>query len=60
MDDEFLCDTREEPSISLHLPENDVGCLWRHRFEPETGEVAPSRSGYGEKDCEKDSRTNDS
>jgi len=44
--------TGDEPSISLHLLGNDVGCVWRHRFEPETGEVAPFRSGYTNKDCE--------
>jgi predicted metal-dependent enzyme (double-stranded beta helix superfamily) len=44
--------TSDEPSISLHLLGNDVGCVWRHRFEPETGEVAPFRSGYSNRDCE--------
>jgi predicted metal-dependent enzyme (double-stranded beta helix superfamily) len=52
--------TSDEPSISLHLLGNDVGCVWRHRFEPETGEVAPFRSGYSNKDCEADSRNNGS
>jgi predicted metal-dependent enzyme (double-stranded beta helix superfamily) len=45
--------TSQEPSISLHLLGNDVGCILRHRFEPETGEVAPFRSGYTNIDCEK-------
>ena len=44
--------TGDEPSISLHLLGNDVGCVLRHRFEPETGEVAPFRSGYTNIDCE--------
>jgi predicted metal-dependent enzyme (double-stranded beta helix superfamily) len=44
--------TGDEPSISLHLLGNDVGCILRHRFEPETGEVAPFRSGYTNQDCE--------
>ena len=44
--------TGDEPSISLHLLGNDVGCVLRHRFEPETGEVAPFRSGYTNKECE--------
>ena len=48
--------TSDEPSISLHLLGNDVGCVWRHRFEPETGEVAPFRSGYSNKECENDNR----
>ncbi len=44
--------TSQEPSISLHLLGNDVGCILRHRFEPETGAVAPFRSGYTNIDCE--------
>lgn len=45
--------TSPEPSISLHLLGNDVGCILRHRFEPETGAVAPFRSGYTNVDCQK-------
>lgn len=44
--------TSPEPSISLHLLTNDVGCIIRHRFVPETGEVAPFRSGYSNLNCE--------
>jgi predicted metal-dependent enzyme (double-stranded beta helix superfamily) len=44
--------TSPEPSISLHLLGTDVGCILRHRFEPETGEVTPFRSGYTNRDCE--------
>jgi len=44
--------TSQEPSISLHLLGNDVGCILRHRFEPESGLVAPFRSGYTNIDCE--------
>jgi len=44
--------TGDEPSISLHLLGNDLGCVLRHRFEPGTGEVAPFRSGYSNQDCE--------
>jgi predicted metal-dependent enzyme (double-stranded beta helix superfamily) len=44
--------TSAEPSISLHLLTNDVGCIMRHRFVPETGEVAPFRSGYSNLKCE--------
>lgn len=44
--------TSAEPSISLHLLTNDVGCVMRHRFMPETGEVAPFRSGYSNLACE--------
>jgi 3-mercaptopropionate dioxygenase len=42
-----------EPSISLHLLGNDVGCVLRHRFEPATGEVTPFRSGYTNRECER-------
>lgn len=44
--------TSQEPSISLHLLGNDVGCILRHSFEPQTGVVAPFRSGYTNIDCE--------
>lgn len=46
--------TSAEPSISLHLLGNDVGCVLRHRFEPDTGEVAPFRSGYTNHECQVD------
>lgn len=46
--------TSPEPSISLHLLTNDVGCIMRHRFVPETGEVAPFRSGYSNLNCEQE------
>lgn len=41
-------------SVSLHLLTNDTGCIWRHRFEPESGEVSPFRSGYVNVECEED------
>jgi predicted metal-dependent enzyme (double-stranded beta helix superfamily) len=44
--------TSAEPSISLHLLTNDVGCVVRHRFLPETGEVTAFRSGYTNLKCE--------
>ena len=46
----------KEPSVSLHLLGNDVGCVWRHTFVPETGEVAPFRSGYSNRECETENR----
>ena len=33
-------------SISIHMLGNDVGCVDRHRFEPERDAVKPFRSGY--------------
>lgn len=41
-------------SVSLHLLTNDTGCVWRHRFELETGEETPFRSGYVNAECEVD------
>jgi len=41
-------------SVSLHLLTNDTGCVWRHKFEPESGEVSPFRSGYVNVECEED------
>lgn len=43
--------TSEKPSISLHLLGNDIGCVLRHRFEPETGEVASFRTAYTNQGC---------
>jgi predicted metal-dependent enzyme (double-stranded beta helix superfamily) len=44
--------TSAETSVSIHLLTNDTGCVWRHRYEPETGETAPFRSGYVNAQCE--------
>lgn len=33
-------------SVSLHLLNNDNGCIWRHRFDPADGSVQPFRSGW--------------
>jgi 3-mercaptopropionate dioxygenase len=41
-------------SVSLHLLTNDTGCVWRHRFEPASGEAKPFRSGYVNVECEED------
>jgi predicted metal-dependent enzyme (double-stranded beta helix superfamily) len=38
-------------SVSLHLLGNDVGCVWRHRFEPDAARVEPFKSGYINVDC---------
>ena len=40
-----------EPSVSIHLLANDTACVWRHRFEPGTGEVFSFRSGYSNAPC---------
>jgi predicted metal-dependent enzyme (double-stranded beta helix superfamily) len=44
----------DTPSISIHLLANDTACIWRHRFEPETGVVTPFRSGYANAPCPPD------
>jgi 3-mercaptopropionate dioxygenase len=41
----------DEPSVSIHLLANDTACVWRHRFEPATGEVRAFRSGYSNAPC---------
>jgi len=41
----------DTPSISIHLLANDTACVWRHRFEPDTGKVTPFRSGYANAPC---------
>jgi predicted metal-dependent enzyme (double-stranded beta helix superfamily) len=47
----------DEPSVSIHLLANDTACVWRHRFEPSTGEVKAFRSGYSNAPCPPDERT---
>jgi predicted metal-dependent enzyme (double-stranded beta helix superfamily) len=44
--------TSPETSVSIHLLTNDTGCVWRHTFDPESGERAPFRSGYVNVPCE--------
>jgi len=44
--------TSPETSVSVHLPANDTGCVWRHSFDPETGPVSPFRIGYAKHPCE--------
>jgi predicted metal-dependent enzyme (double-stranded beta helix superfamily) len=38
--------TSVETSVSIHLLTNDTGCVWRHAYDPATGETEPFRSGY--------------
>jgi predicted metal-dependent enzyme (double-stranded beta helix superfamily) len=46
--------TSAETSVSIHLLTNDTGCVWRHAYEPDTGEERPFRSGYVNVPCEDD------
>jgi len=39
------------PSVSLHLLGNDIGCTWRHRYEPRESRVYSFRSGYSNETC---------
>jgi predicted metal-dependent enzyme (double-stranded beta helix superfamily) len=41
-----------EPSISLHLLANDIGCVVRQRFDPASGRAEPFRSGWSNAPCE--------
>ncbi len=43
--------TSPGPSVSIHLLTNDTGCVWRHSYEPDTGEARPFRSGYVNSPC---------
>jgi predicted metal-dependent enzyme (double-stranded beta helix superfamily) len=38
-------------SVSIHLLTNDTGCVWRHSFDPGSGEAKPFRSGYVNVPC---------
>ncbi len=44
--------TSDEPSVSIHLLTNDTGCVWRHTFDPESGERQPFRSGWVNVPCD--------
>ena len=44
--------TSEETSVSIHLLTNDTGCVWRHAYDPDSGESRPFRSGYVNVACE--------
>jgi 3-mercaptopropionate dioxygenase len=46
--------TSPETSVSIHLLTNDTGCVWRHSFDPHSGEEHPFRSGYVNVPCEDD------
>jgi predicted metal-dependent enzyme (double-stranded beta helix superfamily) len=47
----FVRTVSDVPSVSIHLLANDTACVWRHRFEPATGEVKAFRSGYSNAPC---------
>jgi 3-mercaptopropionate dioxygenase len=43
--------TSPETSVSIHLLTNDTGCVWRHTYDPDSGEERPFRSGYVNVPC---------
>jgi 3-mercaptopropionate dioxygenase len=46
--------TSPETSVSIHLLTNDTGCVWRHAYDPHSGEERPFRSGYVNVPCADD------
>ena len=46
--------TSEETSVSIHLLTNDTGCVWRHTYDPHSGEREPFRSGWVNVPCDED------
>jgi predicted metal-dependent enzyme (double-stranded beta helix superfamily) len=44
--------TSPTPSVSLHLLARDIGCTWRHAYDPNRQTVRPFRSGYTNAECE--------
>jgi predicted metal-dependent enzyme (double-stranded beta helix superfamily) len=44
--------TSPETSVSIHLLTSDTGCVWRHAYDPDTGEARPFRSGYVNVACD--------
>jgi 3-mercaptopropionate dioxygenase len=44
--------TSTQTSVSIHLLTNDTGCVWRHAYDPESGEERAFRSGYVNVDCD--------
>jgi 3-mercaptopropionate dioxygenase len=47
----YVRTTSDTPSVSIHLLANDTACVWRHRFEPDSGAVTAFRSGYSNAPC---------
>ncbi len=47
--------TSPQTSVSVHLLANDTGCVWRHAYDPDSGEQRPFRSGYVNAPCEQQS-----
>jgi predicted metal-dependent enzyme (double-stranded beta helix superfamily) len=50
----YVKTTSPDASVSIHLLANDTACVWRHKFEPDTGVVTAFRSGYANAPCDED------
>ncbi|HKV43278.1 MAG TPA: hypothetical protein VJT32_01170 [bacterium] len=46
--------TSEVTSVSLHLLGRDIGCVWRHSYDPEDRTMSAFRSGYTNAPCEEE------
>jgi 3-mercaptopropionate dioxygenase len=46
--------TSQVTSVSLHLLGKDIGCVWRHSYDPEHSVVRPFRSGYTNAPCKEE------
>jgi predicted metal-dependent enzyme (double-stranded beta helix superfamily) len=46
--------TSADTSVSIHLLTNDTGCVWRHAYDPDSGEERAFRSGYVNVPCDED------
>jgi|SRR5579864_8030099 len=46
--------TSQVTSVSLHLLGRDIGCVWRHTYDPDHSTVRPFRSGYTNAPCEEE------
>jgi len=47
----YVKTTSPDASISIHLLANDTACVWRHKFDAQSGVVTPFRSGYTNAPC---------
>jgi predicted metal-dependent enzyme (double-stranded beta helix superfamily) len=50
----YVRTTSPTASISIHLLANDTACVWRHKYQPDTGAVSAFRSGYANAPCPPD------
>ncbi|HLW60806.1 MAG TPA: hypothetical protein VKV57_12900 [bacterium] len=46
--------TSEVTSVSLHLLGRDIGCVWRHSYDPDQRTMSAFRSGYTNAPCQEE------